>query len=155
LDLSGGTGGSGATGASGATSSIPGINQALGGADIRISITFPGTITDTNGTVDGTTVTWKPQVGQRLELRATAGATGSGSSSTSSIMLIGGIALVAIVVIALVMRGRRKGAGDDVAAGMPPTVPGEAPAMQPSPAMPLTMPPPPPDEAPPPPPAQP
>jgi hypothetical protein len=136
LDLSGGTGGSGGTGASGATSSIPGINQALGGADIRISITFPGSVTDTNGTVDGTTVTWKPQVGQRLELRATAGATGSGSSSTSSIVLIVGIALVVIAVIALVMKGRRKGTVDDAAAGMTPMVPSEAPAMQAPPTMP-------------------
>jgi hypothetical protein len=136
LDLSGGTGGSGGTGASGATSSIPGINQALGGADIRISITFPGSITDTNGTVNGTTVTWKPQVGQRLELRATAGATGSGSSSTSSIVLIGGIALVVIVAIGLFMKGRRKGTVDDAAAGMTPMVPSEAPAMQAPPTMP-------------------
>ncbi len=136
LDLSSGTGGSGGTGASGATSSIPGINQALGGADIRISITFPGSVTDTNGTVDGTTVTWKPQVGQRLELRATAGATGSGSSSTSSIVLIGGIALVVIVAIGLFMKGRRKGTVDDAAAGMTPMVPSEAPAMQAPPTMP-------------------
>jgi hypothetical protein len=136
LDLSGG---SGATGASGATSSIPGINQALGGADIRISISFPGSVTDTNGTIDGTTVTWKPQVGQRLELRATAGATGSGSSSTSSIMLMVGIGLVvivAIIVLALVMKGRRKRAVDGAAADMPPMVPSEAPAMQAPPMMP-------------------
>jgi hypothetical protein len=136
LDLSGGAGGSGA---SGATSSIPGIDQALGGADIRISITFPGSVTDTNGTVDGTTVTWKPQVGQRLELRATAGATGSGSSSTSSIVLMVGIGLVvivAIIVIALVMKGRRRSTIDGATAGGPPMVPSEAPAMQAPPTMP-------------------
>ena len=142
LDLSGGAG------ASGATSSIPGINQALGGADIRISITFPGSVTETNGTVDGTTVTWKPQVGQRLELRATAGATGSGSSSTSSIVLMVGIGLVvivAIIVIALVMKGRRKGAvdGAGAGAGMPPMVSSEAPAMQAPPTMPQPPPTPP------------
>jgi hypothetical protein len=145
LDLSGGTGGSGGTGASGAPSSIPGINQALGGADIRISITFPGSVTDTNGTVDGTTVTWKPQVGQRLELRATASAIGSGSSSTSSIVLIVGIALVVILLIAvisLVLKGRRRGTVD-AAAGMTPMVPSEAPAMQAPPAMPQPPPAPP------------
>jgi hypothetical protein len=143
LDLSGGAGGSGA---SGATSSIPGIDQALGGADIRISITFPGSVTDTNGTVDGTTVTWKPQVGQRLELRATAGATGSGSSSTSSIVLMVGIGLVvivAIIVIALVMKGRRRSTIDGATAGGPPMVPSEAPAMQAPPTMPEPSPAPP------------
>ncbi len=127
-------------GASGAAGSIPGIEDALAGADIRISVTFPGAVTDTNGTVDGTTVTWSPKIGERLELRATAGATGSGSSSTSSILLIGGIALgviVLIVVIALVMKGRRKGEPvGDIAADMAPMAPSEAPAMQAPPSMP-------------------
>lgn len=146
---------SSATGASGATGSIPGIDDALAGADVRISITFPGAVTDTNGTVDGTTVTWSPKIGQQLELRATAGATGSGSSSMSSILLIGGIALgvvVIIVVIAMVMKGRRKGGpGGDVAAGMAPMAPSEAPAMQAPPFMPPappSMPPPAPPAAP-------
>lgn len=131
-------------GASGSTGSIPGIEDALAGADIRISVTFPGAVTDTNGTVDGTTVTWSPKIGERLELRATAGATGSGSSSTSSILLIGGIALgviILIVVIALVMKGRRKGEpGGDMAAGMAPMAPSEAPAMQAPPSMPSAPP---------------
>jgi hypothetical protein len=150
---------SNATGASGATGSIPGIEDALAGADIRISITFPGAVTDTNGTVDGTTVTWSPKIGQRLELRATAGATGSGSSSTSSILLIGGIALgilVIIVVVAVVMKGRRKGEpgggmAADMAAGMAPMAPSETPALQAPPSMPPappSMPPPAPPAAP-------
>lgn len=112
---------SSATGASGATGSIPGVDQALAGAGIRISITFPGEVTDTNGTVDGRTVTWSPKIGDRLELRATASAIGSGSSSTSTILLIGGIALgviMVIVVIAKVMKRRTGGGpGADVAAG--------------------------------------
>jgi hypothetical protein len=136
-------------GASGAAGSIPGIEDALAGADIRISVTFPGAVTDTNGTVDGTTVTWSPKIGERLELRATAGATGSGSSSTSSsILVIGGIALgviILIVVVALVMKGRRKGEPvADMAAGMAPMAAAEAPQAPPS------MPPPPPPSMPPP-----
>jgi hypothetical protein len=154
LDLSSGAGVSGASGA------IPGLDQALAGADIRISITFPGEVTDSNGVVDGTTVTWMPKIGQRLEIHATAGAIGSGSSSTSSILLIGLIALAVIaviVVVALVMKGRRTaGSGGDIAEGMTPMTPmtpSEAPAMQappsipppsmpPSPAAPATEPPP-------------
>jgi hypothetical protein len=142
---------SSATGASGATGTIPGLDQALAGADIRISIAFPGAVTDSNGVVDGSTVTWNPKIGQRVELRATAGAIGSGSSSTSSIVLIGLIALgviVVVVVVALVMRGRRKaGSGGETAEDMTPMTPSEAPAMQAPPSIPLPeMPPPPPSE---------
>jgi hypothetical protein len=139
---------SSATGASGATGTIPGLDQALAGADIRISVTFPGAVTDSNGVVDGSTVTWNPKIGQRVELRATAGAIGSGSSSTSSIVLIGLIALGVIVVVALVMRGRRNaGSGGDTAEDMTPMPPSEAPAMQAPPSIPPPeMPPPPPSE---------
>jgi hypothetical protein len=145
---------SSATGASGATGTIPGLDQALAGADIRISIAFPGAVTDSNGVVDGSTVTWNPKIGQRVELRATAGAIGSGSSSTSSIVLIGLIALgviVLIVVVTLVMRGRRSGgSGGDTAEGMTPMTPSEAPAMQAPPSIPPPSMPPPPEIAPPP-----
>jgi hypothetical protein len=145
---------SSATGASGATGTIPGLDQALAGADIRISVTFPGAVTDSNGVVDGSTVTWNPKIGQRVELRATAGAIGNGSSSTSSIVLIGLIALgviVLIVVVTLVMRGRRSGgSGGDTAEGMTPMTPSEAPAMQAPPSIPPPSMPPPPEIAPPP-----
>jgi len=141
IDLSSGAGVSGASGA------IPGLDQALAGADIRISITFPGAVTDTNGVVDGTTVTWTPKIGQRLEIHATASAIGSGSSSTSSILLIGLVALgviAVIVVVMLVMKGRRKpGPSGDTAEGMTPMTPSEAPAMQAPPSIPPpSMPPP-------------
>lgn len=146
LDLSSGAGVSGA-------GTIPGLDQALAGADIRISITFPGEVTDTNGVVDGTTVTWMPKIGQRLEIHATASAIGSGSSSTSSIVLIGLIALgviAVIVVVMLVMKGRRTPEpGGDTTEGMTPMTPSEAPAMQAPPAIPPpSMPPPPPPAAP-------
>jgi hypothetical protein len=145
---------SSATGASGATGTIPDLDQALAGADIRISIAFPGAVTDSNGVVDGSTVTWNPKIGQRVELRATAGAIGNGSSSTSSIVLIGLIALgviVLIVVVTLVMRGRRSGgSGGDTAEGMTPMTPSEAPAMQAPPSIPPPSMPPPPEIAPPP-----
>jgi hypothetical protein len=142
---------SSATGASGATGTIPGLDQALAGADIRISVTFPGAVTDSNGVVDGSTVTWNPKIGQRVELRATAGAIGSGSSSTSSIVLIGLIALGVIVVVALVMRGRRKaGSGGEAVEDMTPMTPSEAPAMQAPPSIPPPSMPPPREIAPPP-----
>lgn len=137
LDLA--TGASGASGSIPGATGIPGIDEALAGADIRISITFPGAVTDTNGTVNGTTVIWTPKVGQRLELTATAGATGSGSSSTSSTLLIGGIVLgviIVIVVIALIMKGRKGSSGGDMVPGTTPMAPSEAPAMQAPPSMP-------------------
>lgn len=45
---------------------------------VRIAITFPGRVLETNGEVSGTTVTWQPQVGEVTELRAVASASGSG-----------------------------------------------------------------------------
>src|SRR5688572_5345137 len=50
LDLSSGL--SGATGATGATG-FPGAEEFLQGADLKVRITFPGAVSDTNGEVDG------------------------------------------------------------------------------------------------------
>jgi hypothetical protein len=47
-------------------------------AELRIAITFPGEVLETNGQVDGTTVTWEPVFGERTELQAVASASGDG-----------------------------------------------------------------------------
>jgi hypothetical protein len=39
------------------------ITQAFDTAELRIAITFPGEVLETNGQVDGTTVTWEPVFG--------------------------------------------------------------------------------------------
>jgi len=40
--------------------------------DVMIQVTFPGPVTQSNGHVSGDTVTWRPQLGERLALSAVA-----------------------------------------------------------------------------------
>lgn len=42
------------------------------GAEISISMEFPGDVGETNGEVDGNTVTWTPEVGETNEMHAVA-----------------------------------------------------------------------------------
>jgi len=102
LDLS-----SGLTGATGATG-FPGAEQFLQGADLKVRITFPGPVTDTNGEVDGNTVTWVPVVGERLELRATASAIPSGGDSNLTMLLIIAAVIVALAVVVGIIVAQRR-----------------------------------------------
>jgi hypothetical protein len=152
LDLS-----TGLTGATGFTGIDP--EQFLQGAVLQIRITFPGEVTDTNGTVDGTTVTWAPEVGERLEIRATASALGDGGddggvigggggddgdSNLVLLLIIGGAVVVAAIVTGVVVSRRRSAAAAAAAAaagaGAPPM--GAAPGPPPSGAPPPPPPPP-------------
>lgn len=147
LDLS-----SGLTGATGATG-FPGAEQFLQGADLKVRITFPGPVTDTNGEVDGNTVTWVPVVGERLELRATASAIPSGGDSNLTMLLIIAAVIVALaIVVGIVVAQRRNrpavaASGFGGSEGAPPLGAGE-----PGPPPPPAGPPPPPAGPPPPPP---
>jgi len=53
--------------------------QMMESLDIRISITFPGEVTETNGAVDGSTVTWTPVVGELNEISARGSAVAGGA----------------------------------------------------------------------------
>jgi len=140
LDLS-----SGLTGATGATG-FPGAEQFLQGADLRVRITFPGPVTDTNGEVDGNTVTWVPVVGERLELRATASAIPSGGDSNLTMLLIIAAVIVALAVVIGIVVAQRRNRPAVAASGFGGTA-GTAPPVAGEPG-----PPPPPASAPPPPP---
>ena len=150
LDLSSGL--SGATGATGATG-FPGAEEFLQGADLKVRITFPGQVTDTNGEVDGNSVTWVPVVGERLELRATASAIPSGGDSNLTMLLIIAAVIVALaIVVGIVVAQRRNrpapaASGFGGSAGAPPSV--GAPPMgagEPGPPPPPPPPPPPSDQ---------
>jgi hypothetical protein len=162
LDLSSGL--SGTTGPLGATA-----QQFLESADIRISITFPGAVVDSNGTVEGNTVTYTPAFGERIEIRATgsaiengeaAGVTGGGDDSNLLlILIIAAVAVVVLLAIFLFVRSRR-GTGGGGATGFgeagpaatpevatpPPGAPSGVPPPAPAPPMPPAAPPPPPPE---------
>jgi hypothetical protein len=111
LDLSQGL--SGATGATGAA-------QFFESAEIRIAITFPGEVIESNGEVDGNTVSWTPEFGERLDISATGSAVeGGGGSSTLLYVLIGLGAVLLIGIIVAVILSRRRKAPEVVAAEAP------------------------------------
>ena len=86
------------------------------GAESSLAITFPGPVIESNGTVDGNTVTWN-LFAMTDPVHATAKATGPGSgSSIPAWILITGIAALvillgaAVVVVVLVRRRRNPAA---------------------------------------------
>jgi hypothetical protein len=127
-------------------------------AEIRIKMTFPGEVTDTNGTKDGTSVTWEPKLGQSAELTATAKDSGGASSGGGSngwliaLAIVAGLAVVVVVVIFLVAKGRREqapppptpppGPPPGLGSLTPPTAPTAAPPPAPGPPPGTPLPPP-------------
>jgi hypothetical protein len=152
LDLSSGTEGTG----------DPQLDQilqkALETADISLTMTFPGEVVSSNGSIDGSSVTWEPKIGERTEIQAVAKATGGSSMLWLWIAIAAAVVLVVMVaVFALRARGK-KGAvvPEETAAGgfgtEMPSAGAETPAAQmPPPA--VEMPPPAVETPPPPPPA--
>jgi hypothetical protein len=62
--------------------------QFLDSMQFTISITFPGPVQSSTGSVDGNTVTWEPRIGQNTEIRAVASAIPSGGSRWLLIVLV-------------------------------------------------------------------
>lgn len=77
------------------------------GADVTVSISFPGKVISANGDIDGNTVTWTPTVGERT----TISAVGSAETGLPWVLILGValvVLLVVLAVVAVVMsRGRR------------------------------------------------
>ena len=145
------------------------ITEAFDTAQLRIAITFPGDVLESNGQVDGTTVTWEPVFGERNVLTAVASASGDGASDTAgggtgaaeasgedsgrntSVYLLIGLVIVGVVV-GLVLMMRREGATTPTAAMADEGAPGGASPPGSLPHTPVATPPPPPASNPPPPP---
>lgn len=94
-------------------------------SEIRISITLPGEIKETNGTVQGQTITWKGSFGERLEINAI-----SYAPKIDPIILIIGSSLAFGLLVGLVsfviLRAKRRNQG--VQSGTEnsrPTIPGK------------------------------
>ena len=89
--------------------------------NLTVKLTFPGAVTDTDGTVNGTTVSWSTPLDQRLEMNARGAAIASGLPIG---LIIGGVAglllVTAIVAGILLMLSRRRKAA---AAGATPDLP--------------------------------
>jgi hypothetical protein len=104
LDLSQASGASGASGITG----FPDAQQIFSSAQMKLTITFPGKVKESNGQVDGNTVTWTPKFGERLELHAVADAEGGGNSSTLIILIAVGVVVVALAIVLGILATRRK-----------------------------------------------
>lgn len=162
LDLSGGD-------LAGATNPFGGTGaELLESAEIRVSITFPGDVIEaTGGQIEGNTVTYRPQFGDRLEINATGSAIDDGDAEAAAggddggsnlllILIIAAVVVVLAVVLFLILRNRRGGgstgfgeappATTPETATPPPGAPTDAPPPAPAPPMPPAAPPPPPAE---------
>jgi hypothetical protein len=116
--------------AGGATAPIGSTGQdLLESADIQIAISFPGDVIEANGEIDGNTVTYAPEFGERVEISATGsaiddgdepagGAVGGddGGSNLMLILIIGAVVIGALIVLFLVLRNRSRSGGPEPAA---------------------------------------
>jgi hypothetical protein len=131
--------------------SVP--QQVLDSAELRVKLTFPGEVTETNGTKDGRSVTWEPKLNEPNELTATARATGDGSGGDDSskpwLIVVAVLAAVAVVAatLALILARRREIAQTTsipppAPTGPPPSLGSLAPPAAPNPPVPSSPPPP-------------
>ncbi|HKX33968.1 MAG TPA: hypothetical protein VJP03_01375, partial [Actinomycetota bacterium] len=121
LDLSSGL--SGVTGPFGST----GGAQFFESADVKIAITFPGEVLQASGgRIDGNTVTYVPEFGDRLEINATGSAVDNGEAADvvggsdsflPLILIIAGVVLLLLIVVFLVLRSRRPEGGEATPSG--------------------------------------
>jgi hypothetical protein len=100
----------------------------LSGVNITISITCPGAVTESNGTIAGNTVTWTPQVGERNEINAVCQARLGGSIHPAVFVGIGiaVLAIAAVLITILLMHRRERQGGTPVDAGAGDVVAGNA-----------------------------
>lgn len=101
-------------------------DEMMQGFDVRIAVTFPGDVSEHNGRLEGRTVIWEPQPGERTELAArgaaSAGGIGSvigvgtadGTGGTGWLPVILGLAALLVVALAVfvVLRNRRERAAE-------------------------------------------
>ena len=83
------------------------------GMDLHITITYPGNIVETNGTVDGQTVTWTPVYGEVNEINAVVDA-----PLTNPLLWVfigAGVLVLAAIVVAVLVVLRKKSATEPVA----------------------------------------
>jgi hypothetical protein len=98
-----------------------GAEEAEDDGNLTVKLTFPGAITETDGAVEGTTVSWSTPIDQRLEMNARGSAIAPGLPIG---LIIGGVAglllVIAIVAGILVLLSRRRKAA--AAAATPATL---------------------------------
>jgi hypothetical protein len=109
----------------------PSSDDAEDDGNLTVAITFPGEVSDHNGDLSGTTVTWSTTLDQRLDMSARGSATPAGPPLVLVIAIVVAVLVViaAAVVLILVLRSRSR-----ARATIPPAVaadPGADPAATP------------------------
>lgn len=66
-------------------------------AEANISITLPGEVTDTNGTLDGNTVTWEVDVLEPIDFYAVSDVSGAADGGVNLVGVLGAVILVALI----------------------------------------------------------
>ena len=96
------------------TGAMTGTEDMMEGFAVRVAVTFPGTVSEHNGSLDGRTVTWEPALGERTEMNARGSAVvgGGGGAGWLPILLgvLGAAAVAAVVIVAL--RRKKERAAD-------------------------------------------
>ena len=76
-------------------------------ADLNISVKFPVKVLSTTGTIsqDGRTVTWKPQLGEKVDLTTTVELP---NKNFILLGIVGAAVLLALLILLIVMKSRKK-----------------------------------------------
>lgn len=78
-------------------------------SNIEVAITFPGTVTEHNGKLEGTRVSWNTSYEGSLDMHAVASAEPSGPPVWVWVLIgLGILAIVAVMIIAVVASSRRE-----------------------------------------------
>jgi hypothetical protein len=104
------------------------MDQLMESLDMSVSITFPGEVTDHNGELDGTTVTWTPVPGEANEISARSADSGGGGGDGIPVWIWILIIVVVLGLAALLFflsrnRNQAPPADEAPAAGYAGTVP--------------------------------
>jgi hypothetical protein len=78
------------------------------GGEVSITFTFPGDVEESNGTINGNSVTWEGEGGDVIELNAVANDSGNGFPVLTLVWLLAGLVLLALVVTITVVLVRRR-----------------------------------------------
>jgi hypothetical protein len=83
------------------------VSGFMDGAELRVAMTFPGDVSESNGEIDGSTVVWEPEIGEKNDMTAVAKES-SGLSLGLVAAIAGGAVLLLLVVAGSVLLARRR-----------------------------------------------
>jgi hypothetical protein len=86
-------------------------------SNITVAVTFPGEVSEHNGELSGTTVTWSGTLESKIDMQARGAAVSSGPPAWAWIAAAAATLLIVVAIVIVVVRSRR------TAASSPPATP--------------------------------